>query len=727
MAYYRSAISAVSLSYSQLQDLVPSKAYISWTGCYKEPEVLIRLVGSESHCMCKLDVTTLPVPPNPQIVDHNESTTKTRSFVEVIWQRWGWFKTMRHASIYGINVASRGLPGLGNTPTNMGDDCVMGYDIETSLSLTKAGSFPSARSPITSIAIWCSCGMVRTWTTLHASCYVDATYATSSSLLVRLSLDAIAAHMPTWLVGYNCYQFDNCVMAYHSPKDIASSFRNINSGSKSMSKFSFYIDLPGVNNVDLYAYLDKCLRSNYKALNLDSVAEHHGLPGKLQMPHDDAPEHVAQLLEYNVNDSMITSKLWRITGCEAQVLGLCSASCAPLVDCVRYITGTMSSCAASSYCISNGSLIDWSECNLRIGYEGGTVLEPDRKIHRNVVVCDFSSMYPTIIMDIGVSPENIEVLGSCSGSHEDKLLHWTKSSTMACIRGKILKYSRYKKCMTRDVLQFVISTRKKHKESNPAYSTALKVLANSLYGALGYAASPLHSPRCAATVTVCGRTVLALAEVVFRNVGLSVVYGDTDSCFLARGEKTATHFNNSVTEHTDSGLRILHTILRHTPMSSMRMEKEDTFRAMLPVDKKHYAYVTSVGQVKTKGLSERRKDRFGLCRDMTSLIASHLLVDESCSREKMAMLIDGCFSMARHGFLDLYSISKEVRHEGNTCYRYTDIHGEIQNVPVSKAHKSDRVSYDCTKLLDTLEKDLNRLCVPAGVGSVKNLLLDVPF
>lgn len=725
MTYYTSILPVPLVSYLQLQRLILDKAYISWTGCYEGSEVLIRIVHRQDNYICRLDTRTLPVPRSARVIDHNESTAEIRSFVGPLWQRSGWLKTIRHASIYGINVASRCIPGLGNVPTDMGKDCVMGYDIETSLSLTRAGSFPSARSRITSIAIWCSCGTVEAWTTLHASHNVDATYATSSSSLVRLSLSAIAAHAPTWLVGYNCYQFDNCVMAYHSPSDIANTFRNINSGAKSVSKFSFYIDLPGVNNVDLYAYLDKCLRSTYRALNLDAVAEHHGLPGKLQMPHNDAPEHVAQLLEYNMNDSMLTSKLWRITGCEAQVLGLCSASCAPLLDCIRYVTGTMSSCAASSYCISNGSLIDWSECNLRIGYEGGTVLEPDKRIHRDVIVCDFSSMYPTIIMDVGISPENIEVLGPCSGDHTDKLLHWTEGSTMACIKGKIVRYSRDKKCMTKDVLQFVVSTRKEHKKSNPTYSTALKVLANSLYGALGYASSPLHSPRCAATVTVCGRTALALAEVVFLGLGLSVVYGDTDSCFLARGEKTAVHFEDNITKHVDTALSIFHRVLKHTPLSSMRMEKEDTLKAVLPVDKKHYAYVTSTGQVKTKGLSERRKDRFGLCRDMTSLIASYLLADEYRSRQQIAALIDGCFSMAKHGLLDLYSVSKEVRHEGNTCYRYIDFYGEEQNVPVSRVHKSDSVRYNCTKLLDALEKDVNRLCIPAGVGSVKNLLLDI--
>ena len=72
----------------------------------------------------------------------------------------------------------------------------------------------------------------------------------------------------------------------------------------------------------------------------------------------------------------------------------------------------------------------------------------------------------------------------------------------------------------------------------------------------------------------------------------------------------------------------------------------------------------------------------------------------------------------------MYSISKEVRYEGNTCYRWTDASGQEVNLPVSRATAYLTVSYSPVKILESLEKDINRLCIPAGVGTVRNILSD---
>ena len=546
MKYYTNYRSVEEITLDNLRTEVADGGCITWTDSLDDNTVLIAVQKEGATRMLRLSISNLPVLTNPKRIKHCEATSPPFSFVAVLWMKKGWLRPIRYASVFGVNTGSRCIPGLCNTPTPLKTECIMGYDIETTQSLTRHGSFVSSRSPITSLALWCSCGTRKVWTTIKHTEDVGALYIPTSSSLVRKSLDFIASHMPVWLVGYNCYQFDNCCMCFHSPRELSENFRNINSGAKAASKHAFYIDIPGVNNVDLYAYLDKCLRYKYKALSLGSVATHHNLPGKLTMPKGDKEDTLKQLVAYNMNDSYITSKLWTETGAMEQVVSLCSASCAPVIDCVRYVTGTMASCAISSYCVSNSMLMDWSECNLQIGYKGGIVLEPKRKIHRNITVCDFSSMYSTIIIDVDISPENIEVLGTYSRHHDDKILHWNDRHTLACIRGRIIRYCTYKKCITCEVLTSVTGTRKKYKQTDPSYSLALKVLANSLYGALGYACSPLHSPRCAATVTTCGRTALAAAYKVFSLLGLTVVYEDTDSCFLASGTKTMSHFDGNI-------------------------------------------------------------------------------------------------------------------------------------------------------------------------------------
>ena len=719
----------VIVSYSQLQQEVASGTKILWTGSQSDSTVLIRLYKNGENKIVSLDTQKLPVPKDPYIVRHNEATSDPLSFVGVTWQKFGWLKSIRLASIYGINIGSRCKAGLGIVPDDIPDICTMGYDIEVSLSLVRGGGFPPPYSKITSIAIWCSCGYCEAWTTISHKPIKGIIFCKSSSQLVNLSIQAIKKHVPLWLVGYNCYQFDNCSLEYHAPRSLKPIFRAINSGAKSVSRHAFYIDLPGINNVDLYSYLDKCLRRKYTALSLGVVAQYHGIGGKTQMPTTEDESTLYQLIDYNINDSRLTSMLWHKTDANAQILGLCVASCAPLIDCVRYVTGTMSSCAVSSYCISNNMLMDWSECNLRIGYEGGTVLDPIRSVFKHVIVCDFSAMYPTIIKDIGISPENISILDTCSKVHEDKIIWWNDRCTIACIKGKIIKYTTSANCMTRNVLEVITTLRNKYKKTNVSYSTALKVLANSLYGALGFASSPLHSPRCAATVTVAGRTALALGYTVFKGLGLNVVYGDTDSCFLASGKHTNTHFNGDTSAHIKTALSIFHKILEYTPFPNMRMEEETAYKSVLLIDKKHYAYADSESKIHTKGLSSTRKDRLGICRDMTSIVAKQILLQDNIedARNIIVNLLNICYSSANARTLDMYSVSKEVRYEGNSCYRFTDPYGDDISIPVSRADKTTYIDYDVSKVLKALETDMNRICIPAGLGTVSSMLIDADF
>lgn len=715
-----------SITLAQLKETIDTGGCILWTGSISDTEIAIRLYKDNKTRIVKFNYTTLPVPKNAKVVKHNEATSKPLSFVGITWQRRGWLRSLRIASIYGINVGSRCEPGIDTTPTIIPTMCTMGYDIETSQSLVKQGGFPPCYSRITSIALWCTCGYCKAWTTIKHKYVEGITYCKTSSELVLLSIQDIAKHMPQWLVGYNCYQFDNCSMAYHAPRNILEIFRPINSGAKSISRHAFYIDLPGINNVDLYTYLDKSLRRRYKALSLGVVAQFHNIGGKTQMPTTDSEDTLYKLIEYNINDSLLTALLWHETGACSRVLKSCIVSCAPMIDCVRMITGTMVSCYASSYLISKGMLMDWSECNLRIGYEGGTVLEPIRSLFRNVIVCDFSAMYPTIIQDIGISPENISILDSCSKVHEDKVLWWEDNYTMACIKGKIIKFDKNTNCLSRQILGNTIDLRRKYKSIDPLFADELKRINNSFYGAFGFASSPLHSPRCAATVTVAGRTALALGYMVFKGLGLNVVYGDTDSCFLAAGKNTNTYFKDDISSHVSTALSIFHNVLQYTPFPNMKMEKEAVYKSVLLIDKKHYTYADSQLEIHSKGLSSTRKDRLGICRDMTTLVAEQILLlnDIEEARKIIVQVLNLCYSSASAKTLDMYSISKEVRYEGNSCYRFTDTLGNDINIPVSRADKTRYMDYNVKKVLKALETDMNRICLPAGLGTVQSMLID---
>lgn len=727
--------SSYILSYGDLGGYILAGYSILWCGTKDNTNLIVRLSKpNQGVSIYRLvDIYSIPKYSNNRLISHNEATSEVGSFRGVTWQKQGWLKALRIGSIHGINVGGSCTTGLNNIPIDVGKVCTMGYDIEVSQKLAMNGSFPPLNSRITSLAIWCTCSYTHAWTTIKHSATETITYCASTYKLIMAFVAAVEKHMPVWLVGYNCYAFDNAVMAYHvnfSGIDNNHTFRQLTSGAKSASTYSYYIDIVGVNNMDLYLYLDKCLRHKYNALGLGSVAASHGIGSKLEMPTTEDEKSVYDLIYYNTNDSFLTSKLWYDTGVIVQLLSLCIASCSPLVDCIRYVSGTMASCAVSSFSLSIGYIMDWSSCDLRIGYEGGVVLTPIRRLFKNVTVVDFSSMYPTIIRDIGISIENVNILSDCSATHPDKLVWFNDRCTIVCIKGKIIRYAKEGNFVSRRVLDHIVAARTRCKHSNPELALGYKLVSNSLYGAFGFASSPMHSPRAAATVTMLGRIALMLASTIYTGLGLTVTYGDTDSCMLAEGKYTSTYFSGDVDAHITFALDIFHRIIKYTPFPRMRMERDKQHKAILLVDKKHYAYMDHEGKVYTKGLSSTRKDRIGICRDMTKAVSELILSSNNIEdvRPTISKLFNIVFASIHSGSLNMHMVSKEVRYEGNTCYKYAHVSGEEVITPVARSNDTVTVEYDRIKVYKALEDDMNKICGPAGLGTVRSMIEDAdPF
>ena len=106
-----------------------------------------------------------------------------------------------------------------------------------------------------------------------------------------------------------------------------------------------------------------------------------------------------------------------------------------------------------------------------------------------------------------------------------------------------------------ELLDDLFSSREKAKAAgNTIASNAIKVLMNSFYGVLGTSACRFSHPLLANAITSFGKHLLLWAKRWMEARGLTVLYGDTDSLFVAGtggvgGAALAIRLNADLTEY----------------------------------------------------------------------------------------------------------------------------------------------------------------------------------
>jgi len=167
-------------------------------------------------------------------------------------------------------------------------------------------------------------------------------------------------------------------------------------------------------------------------------------------------------------------------------------------------------------------------------YAGGLVLQPKPGLHENIVVLDFKSMYPNIMItynlspDTYVSPKEPEPPGGVYVAPEVK--H---------------RFRKEPPGFYKEVLSYLIRVRDeirlKMKELKPksveyrvldARQKAVKVITNASYGYAGWTGARWYVKPVAEAAAAWGRHTILTAIDMADKDGLKVVYGDTDSIFI---------------------------------------------------------------------------------------------------------------------------------------------------------------------------------------------------
>jgi DNA polymerase I len=163
-------------------------------------------------------------------------------------------------------------------------------------------------------------------------------------------------------------------------------------------------------------------------------------------------------------------------------------------------------------------------------YPGGLVLKPRKGVHSDVAVIDFKSMYPNLIIKYNVSPDTIvHIPGENIDFYEDLSIGVRRDvdGLFPIIAKHLIE--------ERDSIRSRMSSVDR---GSPEYrildarQKVLKILANTLYGYMGWLGARWYSYEGASLITYLGRKVISESLEKARELGLDVIYGDTDSIFV---------------------------------------------------------------------------------------------------------------------------------------------------------------------------------------------------
>ena len=303
-------------------------------------------------------------------------------------------------------------------------------------------------------------------------------------------------------------------------------------------------------------------------------------------------------------------------------------------------------------------------------YSGGLVLEPKRGFYdRFILLLDFNSLYPSIIQEFNLCFTTVRPWTVNSGSRQHS--NGSKDASAAPqhegdggrgVEGEDAEAAAAPSLNGGDgaagsivplpdpslpqghlprVLHLLVGRRREVKRllagtTDPSRRAqldirqkALKLVANSMYGCLGFVNSRFYSPHLAALITSQGRDILSSSVDLCASIGASVIYGDTDSLMIDTGScvlEQALQLGAAIKKEVNKRHRVL------------EIDVDGVYRNMLLLRKKKYAalkladhgragggrqYVREV-----KGLDMVRRDWCGLSKDCSSRVLNFLLSDK---------------------------------------------------------------------------------------------------
>lgn len=360
-------------------------------------------------------------------------------------------------------------------------------------------------------------------------------------------VEIVNEHDPDFLVGYNTDSFDFLKIKSRSEKlkvfmklgRDGSVIRLVRRGRISSTK------IRGRVHIDLFDFINHILSPSMKTevLTLNAVAEELLGLRKKNMKWKDIEKSwrekkgLEQLAEYCLWDSDLTLKLSEQL--LPQVFAISRLTGLIPFDASRYTYSQLDEAFLMRKAVQQGVLIpnnpkhdEIAERRMKPVYTGGLVIEPKKGIHSDILVFDFRSLYPSIVVSMNISPDtlNCEHKECKEKNKVPELNHYFCLKRKGFIPRNLEEVIK-KRIEIKKKMKSIPKDSLYYKRLN-AIQYALKIIANSLYGYTGFVGARWYCYPCAESTASWGRFFIKKIIQLAKQFGFEIIYGDTDSLMV---------------------------------------------------------------------------------------------------------------------------------------------------------------------------------------------------
>jgi DNA polymerase I len=238
-------------------------------------------------------------------------------------------------------------------------------------------------------------------------------------------------------------------------------------------------------------------------------------------------------------------------------MALSSLTCMPLDQVATAAVGYRVDSYLIKEAYQQGHLIPPRRGQVYERYQGAIVLAPQAGLHENVVVLDFASMYPNLMILYNLSPDTlVSPTEDCDNS-----CCWT-------IEGLGFRFRKTPPGLYRNALTSLIAARNEIKKEIQTESLsdserrilqqqerAVKVITNACYGYAGWTGARWYAHEVAESAAALGRKSITQVIDRCKETSIPVIYADTDSVFVTRDEAKVSSLLRWVSENLRMEIR----------------------------------------------------------------------------------------------------------------------------------------------------------------------------